>query len=94
MTELQEEYELNELPAKAFTTIDIQHEINPHQVDEISEADALGFMRFLRERGLGEIYTQVDSGDENHPECMYTKGLCFTNRTGVYAFVFDTESKQ
>jgi len=47
---------------------------------ELDEAKAFA------KRTRGQIYTQVDSGSD-YPDRLYSKGIHFVNRTGVYIVV-------
>lgn len=81
---LKDEYECEELPEPCITSIDFALQVG---MDE-NNGQILEVFKFLRNIGAGEIFTQVDSGAIDHPGVLYSRGIRFVNRTGVYAFVF------
>lgn len=81
MRKSKNRYASDDLSGDYFTTIDIM------EVCDLSEVQAMELMKYLKQLGVGEIYTQVD-GDYGKPNCVYSKGIKKVNRTGVYAFVF------
>lgn len=76
----KDEYPTADLPEPFLTTIDLEDALG------IQDEDAFKLLKFLKAIGAGEIYTEID--DEKN-RVLYSRGLHWINRTGVYAFVFN-----
>ena len=85
--ELKNEYTTDELPDKAFTSVDLQIDMLMKHNAEMSDEEARDFMLFMERKGQGQIYTQIDVPSTKGRDVVYIKGICKVNRTGVYALV-------
>lgn len=75
---LKDEHPTDSFPEPYITSADLVG---------LDEDDAAKLLMELATKGAGTIYTQVDASG-NGPSVLYSKGVRFVNRTGVYAFVF------
>jgi hypothetical protein len=68
---------------------DYPDELTIRQADRFKDFESfyeLEEAKGYAERTGGQIYTQVDSGSD-YPDRLYSKGIRFVNRTGVYIVV-------
>jgi len=87
MKKLESEYTLDKLPELGFTSVDLEQAEEFTDENALTEEQILALFKFMKAQGCGEIFTQVDSGSD-YPDRLYSRGVRFVNRTGVYAFVF------
>jgi len=91
-TKLKSEYGAGDLPEPCLTSCDIEN-----QCPTLNTPQVLDLFRLLRNTGIGEIFTQCDAmapAGEYEGDIVYSRGVRFINRTGVYAFVFGNFSPE